>query len=328
MPSLNWSVFSSLPGDKSKNFEQLCRQVIHLQFGRYGQIKASPNQPGVEFHLKLTHQCTLGKPSQWLGWQCKFHERNQNGSLRASSRKNIESSLDSTKQHLPELTEWILWTPFTLSKKDQEWFYELDDNIDLNLWTDIELDSYLSGPGIYLRNTYFAELVLTPEVLEDRHNVAIQPIKERWLQPLHQETDAERKVRQMLGESEAWNEFTTLGENLKQRIEVIFNFLKICDNETEEKLVPFLNVCGEFVDTLLQFHFMLKRGDYEIIFQTLAEQKCKFDVELRSVPRWLRKKNHPISLDTTNALDDFRKSQILLNEVGRVIEARNCSDIV
>lgn len=320
MPSLAWSVFKLLPGGKSENFEQVCRQVIRLRFGRYGQFKASPNQPGVEFHLKLTHRCTLGEPPKWLGWQCKFHERNQNKTLKASSCRSIESSLKTTKEFLPELTDWILWTPYTLSRKDQKWFYQLDDNINLVLWTDSELDCHLSGPAIYLRNTYFGELVLTPEILAGLHNIAIQPIKERWLQPLHQQTDAESRVRRMLGESEAWDEFTTLGKDLERRVGVISNVLKQCDREIEDKLVPFLRVCGEFVGTLLQFHNMLERGDYEIIFQTLAEQKCNIDVELRSVPRWLRKRNHPISLDATNALDDVRKSQILLNEIAEYLE--------
>jgi hypothetical protein len=79
MPSLDWTRFYSLPGDKTRNFENLCRSIVRLQYGRFGVFKALANQPGVEFHIKLTESCQLGDPSRWFGWQCKLYQRTQMG---------------------------------------------------------------------------------------------------------------------------------------------------------------------------------------------------------------------------------------------------------
>ncbi len=129
MPSLDWTTFGSLPGSKSQNFENLCRSLVKLCYGRFGQFKALSNQPGVEFHIKLTENCSLGNPPRWFGWQCKYHRRTQRGDLTTASRNDIESSLRTTEKVLPEITDWILWTPYTLSKKDQDWFYDLSTSM-------------------------------------------------------------------------------------------------------------------------------------------------------------------------------------------------------
>lgn len=59
MPSLNWAAFDALPGSGSQNFENLCRALIRLHFGKYGQFAALKNQPGVEFHLKIKENCPI-----------------------------------------------------------------------------------------------------------------------------------------------------------------------------------------------------------------------------------------------------------------------------
>lgn len=98
MPTLNWEAFGSLPGSKNQNFENLCRALVRLHFERYGQFTALRNQPGVEFHLKLSQNClVLGNPPRWYGWQCKLHERTATGDLKAAGRKEIEDSLSKSK---------------------------------------------------------------------------------------------------------------------------------------------------------------------------------------------------------------------------------------
>ena len=320
MPSLDWSGFNSLPGDKSKNFERLCHQLIRLHFGCYGKFKALANQPGVEFHLQLTAESPLGNPPRWFGWQCKFHNRNQNGTLKSSSRNSIQSSLESTKKVLPEITDWILWTPYTLSQSDQDWYYNLDDHLNLHLWTDIELDSYLSGPGLHLRYTNFGELALTPNLLEEMHCVAVKPIQNRWLQPLHQRTNAEKEIRQMLGEPKSWDEMIEICKDLQQNSTIIETKLKKCTSDLAKKILPFLKVCNEFEEMLLRIHKMLSRGVFENIFNSLEEQRTKIDYEMRSIPRLLHRINHPLALDVTNALDDIRKAQFLLDKVAGNLE--------
>jgi hypothetical protein len=120
MSSLDWTAFNSLRGSKSQNFEKLCRALIRCHFEPYGKFRALKNQPGVEFHLELSQNCPrLGEPPRWYGWQCKFHELTDRGRLRASSQRNIEDSIKKTEKYLPDITDWVLWTPFTLSKEDQ-----------------------------------------------------------------------------------------------------------------------------------------------------------------------------------------------------------------
>ena len=207
MSPLIWEKFHSLPGRKNQNFENLCRGLIKLQFGRYGQFTAQRNQPGIEFYLKLTENCpSLGDAGRWYGWQCKLHELDKAGNLKSASRNAIKDSLEKTKEHFPNLTDWILWTPYILSKQDQDWFKALDSKFTLHLWDDQDVDNLLNGPGIILRRTYFGDLVLSPEELAQRQNDAIQPIRDRWLPEVHQEVEAERTIRRMLGEPGSWEQ--------------------------------------------------------------------------------------------------------------------------
>lgn len=315
MPSLDWTVFDSLPGSKSHNFENLCRGLMRLHYGRFGHFKALSNQPGVEYHIELTNTCTLGDPPRWFGWQCKFHTRTQRGDLRASSKKDIEESLLTTERVLPGITDWVLWTPYTLSRSDQNWFYSLSTSMTLHLWSEQDLDDYLSGDGLFLRSTYFGELIVTPEALGWQHSEAIQPIRDRWLEPVHQSVDAERAIRRMLGEPGSWDQMIAVGGRLKKAADVISDSQNDKTTQLEETITLFVTACSAFADTLLHFHEILADGDLDIIQQKLGERKMLIDTQVRVTVRQLRACNLPIALDATNALDDMRIAQDLLDEV-------------
>lgn len=318
MPSLNWKIFDSLSGSKHQNFENLCRGLMRLHFERYGQFKARANQPGVEFHIKLTKSCSLGESTHWFGWQCKWYQRNQNGDLNDASHRAIENSLDKTKEHVSGITDWILWTPYTLSKKDQDWYYALPTKMHLHLWAEEELETYLSGDGLILRSTYFGELVLTPNNLEEWHKIAIQPIRERWLPPVHQSVNVERTIRRMLGEAGSWEQLTKVGKQLRKAAESIGHGWKNIINEhrvvKEIAIVPFVKASVEFSNTLTHFHEILAQGKLEIIQQKFKEQKTLLTKDILSVPRQLRALNHPIAIDATNALADMRIAQNMLDK--------------
>ncbi|MEG4518941.1 hypothetical protein [Microcoleus sp. AT9b-C5] len=314
MPSLDWTKFDSLSGENTRNFENLCRGLMRLQYGRFGEFKALANQPGVEFHIKLTEQCQLGDSSRWFGWQCKLFQRNQNGTLNAASRKNIEHSLETTEKVLPNLTDWVLWTPYTLSKEDQEWYYSLPTQYKLHLWAEEEADTYLSSDGLILRSTYFGEQILTPNTLAERHRIAVQPIRERWLEPVHQDVDAERIIRRMLGEVDSWGQLIEVGERLKN----ISDLLSCESDGAVPRLKPyitsFIDACSAFADTLINFHQILADGDLDVIQQKLKERKTLINIDVRATPRHLRSANHPAALYATNALDDMYIAQELLDE--------------
>jgi hypothetical protein len=289
---------------------------MRLHFGSLGEFRARKNQPGVEFHLKLARQCTtLGTPPRWWGWQCKFYERDNNGNLYAGGRKKIKSSLQKTKEHLPDLTDWVLWTPFTLSSKDQTWFNSLETEMELHLWADEEVDTYLNGPGIILRGTYFDDLVASPEELAQRHLESVQPIKEKWFEPVHQQTESERALRRMLGEPGSWNHLIETGTRLQKAGETIEEFATSVDVVPMELVQKFSYSCKAFAETLLEFHETLDQGDLDIIQQQLTDRQSLLTDDVKATPRHLRRLAVPIALDATNALHDMRIAQSLLDEV-------------
>ncbi len=316
MPALDWTEFDALAGSRSQNFENLCRGLMHLHVGSFGEFRALRNQPGVEFHLKLARDCSsLGSPPRWWGWQCKVYKRTDAGDLYAAGKKNIAESLQKTKTHLPKLTDWVLWTPFTLSKADQKWFNELETEMELHLWAEEEVDTYLAGPGIILRSTYFGDLVASPEELAQRHHEAVQPIKEKWLEQVHQTTESERTLRRMLGEPGSWNHLIETGTRLQKAGETISEFAASAHYVSQEVVQKFVHSCVAFAETLLQFHRTLEEGDLDIIRQQLTERQSLLGDEVKATPRYLRKLAVPIALDATNALHDMRIAQSLLDEV-------------
>jgi len=319
MPSLDWTVFNSLPGSKDKNFENLCRGLMHLHFGQYGYFRARANQPGVEFHIRLTESCSLGAPPKWFGWQCKFFTRTQNGDLTAASKKDIEHSLQMTEKVLSEVSDWILWTPYTLSKTDQEWFDALQTKMKLHLWDEAALDTYLNGPGSLLKSTHFGGLVITPNDLAEQHKIAIQPIKSRWIEPVHQSVDAERNIRKMLGEPSSWDDLIATGESLSKAAKILAENVGD-DSELKQITDPFILACSTFGDTLLRFHEILAEGNLDTVLQKLKDREILLSEDVKSVPRRLRLRNLAIAVDATNALNDMRVTQKLLSEVEEYLE--------
>lgn len=320
MPNLDWEAFGSLPGSRERNFENLCRALVRLHFGSCGKFAALKNQPGVEFHLKLTNTCIpLGDPPRWYGWQCKFHSLTAKGNLTASSKKDIEDSMRKTEHHIPGLTDWVLWTPYTLSKKDQEWFVELQTPYNLHQWATEEIENYLNGPALILRSTYFGELIATPEELKRRHREAIRPITKRWLEPVHQPVEAERTIRRMLGESGSWGQLTSLGKRLKKAAGIISVDQEGVDCELAKAAASFVEACSAFADTLLNFHTVLADGDLDLIQHDLRERKTLIDAQVLTTPGRLRALNLPVALDATNALDDMRIAQEILDEVEELL---------
>lgn len=316
MPSLDWDFFKLLPGSRHINFENLCRGLIRLHFGKYGVFASLKNQPGVEFHLKLSKECpTLGSPPQWYGWQSKYYELTKAGDLKAASRKDIEDSIRTTQEHLPDLTDWVLWTPYTLTKKDQKWIKGLTTDFTIHQWASEEIDTYLSGPGLILRNTYFGELVLTPQELAQRHEESIQPLRERWLAPVHQSVDAERKIRRMLWEPGSWDRMVAVGKRLSKTADLMLKDHDVTYKKLEKAISPFVNSCYSFADTLIHFHEIIADGDLDIIFQKLRERKTLIDSQVKYILRQLRAMNLRISLDATNALGDMQTAHEMLNEI-------------
>lgn len=315
MPALNWDIFTGLPGSAEKNFELLCRGIVRQNFGSFGVFRALANQPGVEFHLKLDKRCDpLGDPGRWWGWQCKWYDLAPNGTLGATRRAKIKEGLRKTGAHLPELTDWVLWTRRTLTKDDQQWFNGLSSKMKLHLWTSDEVDNLLSGQATVLRNTYFGELVLTPEVLRERHGQAVAPIQARWQPNVHHVGEAERELRRMLGESESWDVLRTLSSDLRETAQTV---------ETSPPAPPLLAplvtdvvaTSRQSADTLDRVAEGIRSGDLDLLRDELTAHPRTLPVDVATAPRRLRSGNHRAGLYATNAVAGCHDAIQVLGDV-------------
>jgi len=315
MPALNWDIFTGLPGSAEKNFELLCRGIVRQNFGSYGTFRALANQPGVEFHLKLDKRCdALGDPGRWWGWQCKWYDLAANGALGSTRRTKIEEGLRKTEEHLPDLTDWVLWTRRTLTKDDQDWFNGLSSKMTLHLWTGDEVDNHLAGQAAVLRSTYFGELVLTPDILRERHEQAVAPIRARWQPDVHHVGEAERELRRMLGEPEAWNALRELATELRASAEAIKSSPTV-----PAPLEPF---AAGVVAAAQQSAYALDRvagsigvGDLDLLRDEILARPRALPADVATAPRRLRASNQRAGLYATNAVAGCHDTLRVLGEV-------------
>ena len=207
MSQLDWEQFTNLPGAATTNWERLCGAVIRRSFGSLGSFRYVAQQPGVEFHLSLERSSnTLGDPGRWWGWQCRWYDLPAGEQIGATRRRRIREAIRKTKEHVPGITDWVLWTRRPLTPTDQEWFYAIESTMRLHLWTVDDLDTHLVGEAEVLRSTYFGDLILTPDGVHDLREQSIAPIRDRWMPKVHIPMGAEHEIRKVLGEPECWPE--------------------------------------------------------------------------------------------------------------------------
>lgn len=204
---LNWEVFKTLSGSPEANFEKLWRAVVLRNFGSFGSIWARKNHPGVEFVLELSKDCvTLGGKGERIGWQCKWFNCSKARNLLSSEKKQIVDSLNKTVQHESNLNVWILCIRHPMTHKDLEWYAGLQErySFKLKVWNESELDNFLNGPALELRQTFFGELALTRSMLAVQHEISISPIRSRWMEAVHQQSSTEKEILQILGEPSSY----------------------------------------------------------------------------------------------------------------------------
>ncbi|MEU4621508.1 hypothetical protein AB0G04_16235 [Actinoplanes sp. NPDC023801] len=325
MGSVNWEAFAQLPGAATYNFEMLCRHLMHRHYGGYGDFKATANQAGIEFHLKLDKDCALGEAARWFGWQCRWYELPPGRAIGSTRRKKIEKAIQDTVQDLPGLTDWVLWTRNPLTKGDQEWFYALKPiagNMRLTLWTSANVEEHLAGPGQLYRETYFGELVLTPETLRQLHDRSVSSVRFRWVPDAHQPVNAERSIQRMLGDLGA-----------RQQLDAAASALEIAGVEVTAGLstgVPaaLRDETGELVATLatgraqcLAIAADLERADWQALRSRYATTP-RVSTQHRVLLRKLRNARSPVALPATNAVDDLNNAHDLVAAIEDHLDVR------
>ncbi len=315
MPALNWDAFALLPGSADANFEMLCRALVRRHYARFGIFAALANQPGVEFHLRLTSDCSLGKSGRWFGWQCRWYDLPAAKPLGAARKKKIEDAVTLSEKVLPDLTDWVLWTRRTLTKEDQNWFYALTTNLTLHLWTADEVEAHLSGEAAIFRGTYFGELVLTPDALDALHQHAIAPMRQRWKQDLHQSVEAEREIRRLLGESGSWNVLEKTAEQLAVDADRIQSDRGSLEEPLSDSVAEVVQL-ARYVSSSLKASFAaLEEGDFDALRQGDAAKSAAQVKAFSPLPGRLRARQHPTALSVTNGLADIQRAQVLLSQL-------------
>lgn len=321
MPELNWDIFAQLPGDKARNFELLCRAIIRRHYGQFGDFRAFANQPGVEFHLKLRSMCPLGKPGRWYGWQCKWYDLPSGRAIGTTRRRQIEDAINKTEEALPRLTDWVLWTRYPLTRGDQEWFYGLQTDMRLYLWTAAEIEEHLSGPAEIFRSTYFGELILTTNFLNEKHKDSTAPVRRRWIPEVHQIVDAERALRCALGEEKAWSYLAEVANRLQAGVASVSEELSGLPADLSREVERSLEAAISIASDLTQTFNALASGDYEVIRQELAN-RIGPNATWRVLLRKLRNGRYPIVLQATNVVADIADAYDLLSDLAESLDKR------
>lgn len=316
MPVINWDVFIQLPGSAETNFEKLCRALIRRHYGQFGEFKELANQAGVEFHLQLQRTCDLGEQSRWYGWQCKWYQSTKGQKLGAARRAKIIDGLEKTKKYLPDLTDWVLWTRFTLPKNDQDWFYGLQANYSfrLSLKTATDIEDLLVGPAALLRETYFGELVITSHVLAEQHELAAAPFRRRYQPEVHHVVPAEKTLGKHLGGQEAWSVLPQLNRSLNSEADDIERSIASVPAPLQAQVAA-LVVHGRNTAKLLnEIYVALGVGDLDAIKQLLATD-IEDPSQHRRLLAKLRAARTECALIGTNLSADI---QAALSEVGKL----------
>jgi hypothetical protein len=322
MPGINWDAFGQLPESPEKNFEKLCRVLIWRHYAQFGEFRALAAQPGVEFHLRLKQPCPLGDPERWFGWQCKWYSLGSGAALGAPRKEKIKEALQKTKQHVPGITDWILWTRFPLTKGDQEWFYGLETGMTLHAWTSAEAEGLLAGPAEIYRRTYFGELVLTPESLKTIHDQAVAPILLRWNPAVHQVIDAERRVRQLLGEPSSWKHLSELSALISEEANRLEDFSEQVPPFLTDDLLALTRKARGFSQNLSDTFNALMTADLDALQLQFRLRPSIPDPATSAVPRRLRSLRHPAALLATNLLSDCRRAESRLALVEKASNVR------
>lgn len=300
----NWETFAGLPGATTTNFEMLCRAIVRRHYGKFGNFVALANQPGVEFHLKLHSPCSLGEVGRWYGWQCRWYDLPSGRAIGSTRRKKIKEALATTEAELSDLTDWVLWTRYPLTEGDQKWFRSLPTRMRLYLWTAAEVEEHLSGPAEILRGTYFGELILTPDMLGERHETAVARIRRRWQPEVHQVMDAERSIRRALGAVDAWSHLHDMAGQLEIDTSAVAADAAGLPADLAAGTNGLIEVARSLAASLAETHAALGRGDFEILSQQLMGRSAP-GPEWSALVRRLRAGRHLAALAATNVLADM-----------------------
>ena len=319
MATVNWGAFEELSGAATDNFEGLCRALIKQHYGQFGRFAALSNQPGVEFHLYLEQSCSLGKASRWWGWQCRWYGIRSGTAIGKRRKDKITKAIETTEKHLPELTDWVLWTRHPLTESDQKWFYGLPTSMKLHLLTSKDVEDYLSGPATHFRATYFDELILSSDELNKQHGRAVASVRHRWIPEVHQTINAERELNYHIGKPNSWIELKEIAISLKNAVTNVVSETQDLPETLARQIDATITVANAFETKTSTVYEILCAGDFEMLHLELGKPCTKPD-ERKSLLRQLRRERHPSILLVTNLIADIHSAYDELNQLQECVQ--------
>lgn len=291
---------------------------MRRHFNQYGKFSAEANQAGVEFDIKLENDCSLGKAGRWFGWQCRWYDLASGRAIGTTRRAKIEDAIRKTEVDRPGITDWVLWTRHPLTAGDQAWFHAIQSRMSLYLWTSVEVEEYLNGPAEIFRSTYFGNLVLTPERLEDEHKKSIARIQRRWQPEIHQIVEVEHIIRQILFEPQQWMKLNKVALRLTSEKDQLLNEIPTIPTDILVFATEFTQAAIDFILLANETYKYLLSGDFYRASVT-ASSSITPSNRLDGFVRRLRSKRNRAVLIATNVLADMHLIHRLLHKINRYI---------
>ncbi|CAN0344295.1 unnamed protein product, partial [Ectocarpus sp. 4 AP-2014] len=322
MSNLPWEKFSLLPGGAERNWELLCRELVRRNYAQFGDFRSLAQQPGVEFHLRMGSQCSLGKSGRHWGWQCRWYDLQPGKQIGVRRKKKIEQAIEKTQKHVPGITDWALWTRNPLTPTDQKWFYGLSAPYKLHLWAEEEVIGHLAAGCEILRSTYFGELVLTPSKLAELHELAMAPVRERWDPAVHVEVDSEAELRAALGVPGSWPQLEDIEKRLARCARELDATATGLRADEAKQVAALLAASQDQQSHLERLREALNTG------RLSDARSCLGDKVLPAVPLMeaqrlavkLRSVKHPAGLSVEDAIPAFSSYCSLLREVSQTLD--------
>lgn len=324
MSQLDWNQFASLSGAADVNFEKLCRSLIRRHYGQYGSFKELANQAGVEFHLKLDKECTLGDSQRWYGWQCKWYDLPKARAIGATRKGKIIDGLDKSKKYLPHLTDWVLWTKYILTEGDQEWFYGLQANypFKLHLQTCDDIEDLLVGPALALREAYFGELVIDEQILSQQYQLVASTHIKKFQPEIHQMVEVEKKINKSLGRYSSWESLNNLENAINTNLKSVKAVDNLIDDCIQKTLPNFINDGEQLRSFLNSLYSELSAGNFERTKELVSEEFIADWSKYRKMISRLRAKRSHASMSAANLLADFYVFSEEITKVRNALNAR------
>ena len=273
MPELAWDKFEALSGSPNDNFEDLWRVLVRRHYGQHGEFRELAQQPGVEFHLRLHSECCLGEPERWYGWQCRWYEIGPGRALGSARRAGILDALAKSQRYVPGLTDWVLCTRHALTRGDQEWFFGISHPARLHIWTAVQLEEHLHGPGEIFRKTYFGDLIFSFDWLRDLHASSVASIQHVFCAEVHQRIEAGRQLEAMLGTIEMRANLSGIARQLEREIGRVTSQNDGNGGSAHAECVRFLSSARRQHKALVDTHNGLEGGRFEQLRHQLVAQE-------------------------------------------------------